>query len=61
MPVSLFLSWLKNDWSSYYLLINTGGSGSFSDRYKAVVGCIGGVIIAGSGLAFRVKGSGNSI
>ena len=61
MPISLFLSWLKNDWNSYYLLVNTGGSGSFLDYYKAVVGSIGGVTIAGLGLVFRVKGSGNSI
>ena len=34
--------------------MNTGGLGSFSDHYKAVVGFIGGVIIANLGLAFRV-------
>ena len=61
MLVSLFLSWLKNNQSSYYLLINTGGFGSFSDCYKTVVGFIGGVTIASLGLAFRVKGFRNSI
>ena len=61
MPVSLFLSWLKNDQSSYHLLVNTGGFSSFSDCYKAVVGSIGGVAIASSGLAFRVKGFRNGI
>ena len=61
MLISLFLSQFKNDQSSYYLLINTEGSGSFSDYYKAVVGSIGGVTIAGSGLIFRVKGSRNGI
>ena len=61
MLVSLFLSWFKNNRSSHYLLVNTGGSGSFSDCYKAVVGFTGGVTIAGSGLAFRVKGFRNSI
>ena len=41
--------------------MNTGGFSSFSDCYKAVIGFIGGVTIAGSGLAFRVKGFRNSI
>ena len=41
--------------------MNTRGSSSFSDRYKAVVGFIGGVTIAGSGLAFRVKGFRNGV
>ena len=54
MLISLFLNWLKNDQNSHYLLINTGGSSSFSDRYKAVVGSIEGVTIAGLGLVFRV-------
>ena len=61
MPVSLFLSQFKNDWSSYYLLVNTGGSSSFSDCCKAVVSFIRGVTIAGLGLAFHVKGFKNSI
>ena len=61
MLISLFLSWLKNDQSSYYLLVNTRGSSSFSDCYKAVVNSIGGVTIAGSGLAFRVKGFRNGV
>ena len=61
MLVSLFLSWFKNDWSFYYLLVNIRGSGSFLDHYKAVVGSIGGVTIAGLGLAFRVKGFRNSV
>ena len=34
--------------------MNTGGSGSFSNCCKAVVGSIGGVTIASLGLAFRV-------
>ena len=41
--------------------MNTGGSSSFSDRYKAVVGFIGGVTIASLGLVFRVKGFGNGV
>ena len=61
MPVSLFLSQLKNDQNSHYLLINTGGSGSFLDYYKAVVGFIGGVTITGLELAFRVKGFKNGV
>ena len=34
--------------------MNIKGLGDFSDCYKAVVGSIGGVTIASSGLAFRV-------
>ena len=34
--------------------MNTRGSSSFLDHYKAVVGSIGGVTIAGLGLVFRV-------
>ena len=34
--------------------MNTRGSSSFSDHYKAVVGSIGGVTITSLGLAFRV-------
>ena len=41
--------------------MNTGGSGSFSNCCKAVVGSIGGVTIAGLGLVFRVKGFKNSV
>ena len=61
MLISLFLSWLKNNWSSYYLLVNTGGSSSFLDCYKAVVGSIGGVTITGLGLTFHVKGFKNGV
>ena len=61
MLVSLFLSQLKNNQSSYYLLVNTRGLGSFLDHYKAVVGSIGGVIIAGLGLIFRVLASSDSV
>ena len=61
MLVSIFLSWFKNDRNSYYLLVNTGGSGSFSDHYKAVIGSIGGVIITGLGLVFRVLTSRDDI
>ena len=55
MLVSLFLSWLKNDRNSYYLLMNIRGFSSFLDYYKAVVNFIGGVIIAGLGFVFRVS------
>ena len=41
--------------------MNTKGLGSFSDHYKAVVDFTGGVTIAGSGLAFCVKGFRNGI
>ena len=41
--------------------MNTEGSGSFLDRYKAVISFIGGVTIAGLGFAFRVKGFKNGI
>ena len=41
--------------------MNTGGFSSFLDCYKAVISFIGGVTIAGLGLAFRVKGSRNGI
>jgi hypothetical protein len=41
--------------------VNTRGSSSFSDCYKAVVGSTGGVTIAGLGLAFRVLASRDSI
>ena len=61
MLVNLFLNWLKNDQSSYYLLVNTGGSSSFLDCYKAVVGSIGGVIITSLGLAFCVLAFRNDI
>ena len=35
--------------------MNTRGSGSFSDHFKAVVDFIGGVTIANSGLAFHIS------
>ena len=41
--------------------MNTRGFSSFLNRYKAVVGFIGGVTITGLGLVFRVKGFKNSI
>ena len=41
--------------------MNTGGSGSFSNYYKAVVGFIGGVTITGLGLIFRIKGFKNGV
>ena len=41
--------------------MNTRGSSSFSDHYKAVVGSIGGVTIASLGLTFRVKGFKNGV
>ena len=41
--------------------MNTRGSSSFLDHFKAVVGSIGGVTITGSGLAFRVLASGDGI
>ena len=41
--------------------MNTGGSGSFSNCCKAVVGSIGGVIIASLGLVFRVSPSRDDI
>jgi len=58
--VSLFLSRLRNNRSSYRLLVNIGGSGNCSDRYGAVVGSTGGITIAGLGLVFRVLASSNS-
>ena len=60
LPVSLFLSQLRNNWSSHHLLVNIGGSSNRSDYYSAVVGSTGRITIAGSGLAFRVLASGNS-
>jgi len=59
LPVSLFLSRLRNNWSSYYLLVNIGGFSNRSDRYSAVVGFTGGMTIAGLGLIFRVLASSN--
>ena len=61
MPVSLFLSQLKNNQSFYCLLVNTRGFSSFSDYYKAVISFTGGVIITGLELVFRVKGFRNGI
>ena len=37
--------------------MNTRGSSNFSDRYNIVVGFIGGITIASSGLTFRVLAS----
>ena len=41
--------------------MNTGGSGSFLDYCKVIVGFIGGVTIAGLGLVFRVLVFGDGI
>jgi len=60
LPVSLFLSRLRNNWSSYYLLVNIRGSSNCLDCCGVVVGFTGGMIIASLGLAFCVLASNNS-
>ena len=50
-----------NDWSSYYLPVNTGRSGSFLDYYNIVVGSIGGITIINLKLTFRVLAFSNSV
>ena len=60
LPISLFLSRLRNNWSSYCLLVNIRGSSNCLDCYSTVVGFIGGITIASLGLAFRVLAFSNS-
>ena len=61
MLVSLFLSWLRNDWSSYYLPVNIGGSGSHSDCCSVVVGSLRWITTASLGLIFHILASGDSV
>jgi len=58
--VSLFLSRLRNNWSSYYLLVNIGGSSNYLDYYSVVVSFTSGITITGLGLVFHVLASSNS-
>jgi len=60
LPVSLFLSRLRNNWSSHCLLVNIRGSSNCSDYCGAVISSTGGITIAGLGLVFRVLASNNS-
>jgi len=60
LPVSLFLSQLRNNRSSYYLLVNIRGSSNYLDYYGTVVSSTSGITITGSGLVFRVLASSNS-
>ena len=58
---SLFLSWFKNDQNSYYLLVNTGGSGSFLNYYNIIVGFIRGITIINLKLIFCILAFSNSV